>query len=54
MELKIAQEFSSVDQDPLFLVFFDLRKAYKNLDQGGVPQTLAVYGAGPKIRGLVA
>ena len=54
MELKIAQEFSSVDQDPLFLVFFDLRKAYKNLDQGGVPQTLAVYGAGPKIRGLLA
>ena len=29
MELKLAQELASVDQDPLFLVFFNLRKAYK-------------------------
>ena len=27
MELKLAQELVSVDQDPLFLVFLDLRKA---------------------------
>ena len=26
MELKIAQELASIDQDPLFMVFLDLRK----------------------------
>ena len=27
MELKLTQELSSIDQDPLFLVFLDLRKS---------------------------
>ena len=27
LELKLAQELASVDQDPLFLVFLDLKKA---------------------------
>ena len=46
MELKISQELVNVDQDPLFLVFLDLRKVYKNLDQGKLLQTLAGYGEG--------
>ena len=32
LELKLAQELASVDQDPLLLVLLDLRKAYDNLD----------------------
>ena len=32
MDQKLAQELSSVDQDPLFIVFLDLRNAYDNLD----------------------
>ena len=31
MEIKLAQDLASVDQDPLFLVFLDLSKAYGNL-----------------------
>ena len=33
MELMLAQELSSIDQSPLFLVFLDLRKAYDTVDQ---------------------
>ena len=54
MELKLAQDLESVDQDPLFLVFLDLRKAYENLDCGHIPKTLGGYGAGPKTRGIRA
>ena len=32
MEIKPAQELASVEQDPLLLVFLDLRKAYDKLD----------------------
>ena len=54
MEIKIAQELSSVDQDPLLLLFLQLRKAYTNLEQGKLLQTLKGYGVGPKLRGLLA
>ena len=33
MELKLAQELASIYQDPLFLVFMDLRKAYDTVDR---------------------
>ena len=33
MDLDIAQELSSIDQSPFFLVFLDLRKAYDTVDQ---------------------
>ena len=33
MELKLAQDLSRVYQDPLFLVFLDLRKAYDTVDR---------------------
>ena len=32
MELKLEKELVSMDQDPLFLVFLDLRKSYDKLD----------------------
>ena len=46
MELKLAQEIYNIDQDLLFLVFMDLRKAYDTLDQEGLLITLEGYGAG--------
>ena len=52
-ELKISQELVSVDQDLLFLALLYLSKAYDNLDQGKLLQTLAGYGAGPKMQGLL-
>ena len=33
MDLKLVQELASIDQDPLFLVFLDLRKAYDIVDR---------------------
>ena len=53
MEIKLAQELVSVEQDPLFLIFLDIRKAYDNLDRGRVLQTLMGYRAGPKMRGFL-
>ena len=49
MEIKRVQELESVDQDPLFLVFQYLSKAYDNLYWGRLLQTLEGYGAGLKL-----
>ena len=43
-----------MDQDPLLLVFLDLRKEYDNLDQVRLLKTLEGYGTGPKIRVMLA
>ena len=40
IELKLAQEISSVDRYPLFLVFLDLRKAYDTVERDHLLQTL--------------
>ena len=53
-ELKLAQELASVDQDPLLLITLNLSKAYNNLDQGRLLQTIEGYRAGPKLRALIA
>ena len=50
MELKLAQDLASVDQDPIFLVFLDLRKSYDNLYHGYLLQTLDGYGVGTNIQ----
>ena len=50
----MAQEFASIDQDFLFLMFLDLCKAYNKLDHGLLLKTLERYGAGPNMQGLLA
>ena len=47
IELNIAQDLACIDQDPLFLVFLDIRKAYDTLDQDRLLVTLEGYVAGP-------
>ena len=53
MELKLAQDISRVDHEPLFVVFLDLRKAYNTMDRDRLIQTLKRYGVGPRMCGLL-
>ena len=53
MELKLTQELSSIDQDPLFLVFLDLWNAYNNVDRERLIITLEGYGSGPHMCSLL-
>ena len=53
MELKLDQELSRIYQDPLFLVFLELRKAYNTVDQDRLLITLEGYGAWPRMCGLL-
>ena len=43
LELKLVQELASVDQDPLFLEFIDLQKAYSTVYHGSLLKTLEGY-----------
>ena len=54
MEFKLVQELASVDQDPLFLIFLDLQKAYDTVDLGRLLVTLEVYCSGPHMCWLLA
>ena len=51
LELRLAQEMASVDQDPVLLVYLDLRKAYETVYRGSVLTTPKGYSAGPYMRG---
>ena len=53
IKLNLAQELASIDQDPLLLVFLDLRKAYDTVDRERLLITLKGYGAGPHLCGLL-
>ena len=52
-ELKITQELSRIDHDPLFLVFLYLRNTYSTMDYYRLLITLGRYGAGPRLCGLL-
>ena len=54
MELKLAQDLSSVNQEPLFLVLIDTRKAYNTVDHDRLIRALEGYGVGPKMCELLA
>ena len=54
MEIELAQELASVHQYPLLLVFLDIKNPYDNLYCEQILKTLARYGSGPKLWGLLA
>ena len=49
MEAKLNQQLAWVDQEPLYQIYLDLRKAYNALDQGWCLKILAGYGVGPNL-----
>ena len=53
MELKLTQDFSSIDQDPLILVSLEFRKAYDTMDRDRLLATLEGYGVVPWLCGLL-
>ena len=53
MDIKMAQELASIEQDPLLLVILDLKKTYDTLDCGRILHTLEGYRAGPKLQGIL-
>ena len=53
MELKLAQELSSIDQDTLLLVLLNLRKAYETVERHRLLIKLEGYGAGPQLCGIL-
>ena len=53
MELKIAQDLSSIYQDPLFLVFLYLHKAYDTIDWDCLIITLDRYVVGLRMCGFL-
>ena len=54
MDIKLFQDISRFNQDSLFLVFFNLRKAYTMVDCVCLVRNLEGYGPGPKMCKLLA
>jgi hypothetical protein len=51
---KLAQQLAWVEQEPLFQVFIDLRKAYNHLNQAKCLEIMTGYGVEPKLLPLQA
>jgi hypothetical protein len=49
MEVKLQQQLAWVDQEPLYQIYLDLRKAYDALDRGRCLEILAGYGVRPNL-----
>ncbi len=49
MEVKLNQQLAWVDQEPLYQIYLDLRKAYDALDRGRCLEILAGYRVGPNL-----
>jgi hypothetical protein len=47
MEVKLNQQLAWVEQEPLYQIYLDLKKAYDALDQTRCLAILASYGMGP-------
>ena len=53
LEAKLAQELASLENEPLFVIFLDLRKAYDTVDRTRSLQTFEEYGMGPNMLRLL-
>jgi hypothetical protein len=49
IEAKLAQQLAWMEQEPLYQVFVDLRKAYDHLDREWCIEIMIGYGVGPKL-----
>jgi hypothetical protein len=49
IEAKLAQQLAWVEQEPLYQIFFDLRKAYNHLNREKCLEIMTGYGVGPKL-----
>jgi hypothetical protein len=49
IEAKLAQQLAWTEQEPLYHVFVDLRKAYDHLDCKRCLAIMTRYGVGPKL-----
>ena len=49
MEVKLQQQLAWVDQEPLYQIYRDFRKAYDALDRRWCLEILAGYGVGPNL-----
>jgi hypothetical protein len=49
MEAKLQQQLAWAEQEPLYQIYLDLRKAYDALDQGRCLEILAGYRVGPNL-----
>jgi hypothetical protein len=54
IEAKLAQQLAWMEQEPLYQVFVDLRKAYDHLDRKQCLAIMTGYGVGPKLLCLQA
>ena len=53
LELKLAVQLAYMEQEPLYVNFLDLKKAYDTMDRGRLMQVLKGYRVGPKMRALI-
>jgi hypothetical protein len=54
IKAKLAQQLAWMEQEPLYQVFVDLRKAYDHLDRERCLAIMTGYGVGPKLLRLQA
>jgi exonuclease III len=48
-EVKLAQQLAYLEQQPLYGIFIDLKKAYDAMDRDRCLEILVAYGVGPKL-----
>ena len=52
-EVKLAQQLAYLEQQPLFGIFIDLKKAYDAMTREQCLEILEAYGVGPKLLWLL-
>ena len=53
-EAKLVQQLAYLEQEALYMVFIDLRKAYDAMDSGRCLEILEEYGVGPNMLRLIS